>query len=268
MSEAHVAKMLEIPFVAVVPRSTSTSKIALIEAAGGRCHYVDHAEQMAAESQRLADEQGGLFMDQFTHAERATDWRGNNSIAVSALDQLELEPHPVPRWIVVGAGTGGTSATFGRLLKVSQPAHRAVRRRCRELGVLRGLGAERPHGDHGPRLPDRGDRPPPGRAELHARGGGSDDPGARCRVGRRLPLSVGAPGRRGRCLDRNQPGGGRAAITQMRDRGQSGSVLTLLCDSGDRYEDTYFDDGWVAAQGGRGPLAGRARAGNLPLGGA
>ena len=38
-------------------------------------------------------------------------------------------------------------------------------------------------------------------------------------------------------------------ITQMREKGESGSVLTLLCDPGDRYTDTYFDDDWVAAQG-------------------
>src|SRR5690606_8101934 len=38
-------------------------------------------------------------------------------------------------------------------------------------------------------------------------------------------------------------------ITQMREKGESGSVLTLLCDPGDRYTDTYFDDDWVTAQG-------------------
>jgi cysteine synthase A len=38
-------------------------------------------------------------------------------------------------------------------------------------------------------------------------------------------------------------------ITQMRERGETGSVLTLLCDPGDRYSDTYYDDDWVAAQG-------------------
>ncbi|MDO5287477.1 MAG: PLP-dependent cysteine synthase family protein, partial [Actinomycetia bacterium] len=36
---------------------------------------------------------------------------------------------------------------------------------------------------------------------------------------------------------------------EMRQRGQHGSVVTLLCDSGERYTGSYFDDGWVAAQG-------------------
>ena len=29
--------------------------------------------------------------------------------------------------------------------------------------------------------------------------------------------------------------------------GTSGSVVTLICDSGDRYGDTYYDDAWLAA---------------------
>lgn len=150
VSEAYFARMLDLPFVAVVPRSTSVEKIRLIEAEGGRCHLpsqvtassssrqpskkadrststtqsrppmrllVDRADQMCSESKRLAAEHGGHFLDQFTYAERATDWRGHNNIAESILDQLAEEPHPEPSWVVVGAGTGGTSATIGRYLR-------------------------------------------------------------------------------------------------------------------------------------------------------
>ena len=56
-------------------------------------------------------------MDQFTYAERATDWRSNNNIAESIFTQMRLEPHPVPRWIVCAAGTGGTLATVGRYVR-------------------------------------------------------------------------------------------------------------------------------------------------------
>ena len=38
-------------------------------------------------------------------------------------------------------------------------------------------------------------------------------------------------------------------VAQMVAAGRAGSVVTLLCDAGDRYADTYFDDSWVAAQG-------------------
>ena len=69
---------------------------------------------MYDEAQRLATERGGYFLDQFTYAERATDWRSNNNIAESIFSQMAQERHPIPAWIVVGAGTGGTSATIGR----------------------------------------------------------------------------------------------------------------------------------------------------------
>ena len=78
---------------------------------------IDDPSQVYVEAHRLADECGGHYLDQFSNAERATDWRGNNNIAESIFDQLTAEPHPVPAWIVVGAGTGGTSATIGRYLR-------------------------------------------------------------------------------------------------------------------------------------------------------
>ena len=46
-----------------------------------------------------------------------TDWRSNNNIAESLFQQMEKETHPSPHWIVVGAGTGGTSATLGRYVR-------------------------------------------------------------------------------------------------------------------------------------------------------
>ncbi|WP_459964845.1 pyridoxal-phosphate dependent enzyme, partial [Mycobacterium avium] len=55
---------------------------------------------------------------------RATDWRGNNNIAESIFEQMRDEKHPVPAWIVVGAGTGGTSATIGRYIRYRRHATR------------------------------------------------------------------------------------------------------------------------------------------------
>ena len=66
---------------------------------------------------RLAAEADGHYMDQFTYAERATDWRGNNNIAETIFAQMHEETHPIPTWIVVGAGTGGTASTVGRFIR-------------------------------------------------------------------------------------------------------------------------------------------------------
>ena len=32
----------------------------------------------------------------------------------------------------------------------------------------------------------------------------------------------------------------------MKRRGEEGSLVTLICDSGDRYADTYFNAQWLA----------------------
>src|SRR6185503_6466954 len=117
VSEAYFARMLGLPFIAVMPAATSPEKISLIEFQGGRCHLVTDPTTVVAEAQRLAADLDGHFMDQFTHAERATDWRGNNNIAESIFEQMSLERFPVPEWVVVGAGTGGTSATIGRFVR-------------------------------------------------------------------------------------------------------------------------------------------------------
>ncbi|MGL5735004.1 MAG: PLP-dependent cysteine synthase family protein, partial [Beijerinckiaceae bacterium] len=87
VSEAYFAQMLGLRFIAVMPRSTSAEKIAQIAFYGGECHFVDSAQEMYATSEQLAAGLGGHYMDQFTYAERATDWRGNNNIAESIFSQ-------------------------------------------------------------------------------------------------------------------------------------------------------------------------------------
>ena len=38
-------------------------------------------------------------------------------------------------------------------------------------------------------------------------------------------------------------------IAEMVAEGQRGSVVTLICDSGDRYAGNYYNDEWLAAHG-------------------
>src|SRR3954452_10955040 len=53
VSEAYFARMLGLPFIAVMPASTSPEKIALIEFYGGACHLVDDPAEVYAEASRL-----------------------------------------------------------------------------------------------------------------------------------------------------------------------------------------------------------------------
>nr|WP_218848885.1 PLP-dependent cysteine synthase family protein [Nocardioides perillae] len=248
VSEAFFARLLGLPFVAVVPRSTSPEKVALIEWHGGRCQVVDDPAQMDAEARRLAAETGGHYLDQFTYAERATDWRGNNNIAESVFEQLAAERHPVPTWVVVGAGTGGTSATVGRYVRyrrldtrvcVVDPEGSAFydgwARRDPDVTApgsrIEGIGRPRVEASFQPDVVDCMVQVPDAASVAAARW-----------CSRLTGRVVG--GSTGTSL-----WGALRLLAGMHARGEQGSVVTLLCDGGERYAHTYYDDDWLAAQG-------------------
>ncbi len=249
VSEAYFARMIGVEFYAVMPRTTSREKIEAIEFYGGQCHFIDEPSAIYDEAQKLAERTGGHFMDQFTYAERATDWRGNNNIAQSIFSQLEREPHPLPRWIVMSAGTGGTTATIGRYLRYIRCAtrlfcvdvensvfHACVTQNRRDLTMkkgsrIEGIGRPRFEPSFIPEIIDRIERVPDA-ASL-----------ATMRVlsrylGRRVGGSTGT-NFWGVCL----------IAAEMAAQGEEGSIVSLICDSGERYANTYYDDAWIEAQG-------------------
>jgi cysteine synthase A len=249
VSEAYFARLLGLPFVAVMPATTSTEKIALIKAEGGSCHLVDDPTAIYAEAVELANRTGGHYLDQFTYAERATDWRGNNNIAESIFAQMELERHPIPRWIVAGAGTGGTSATIGRYLRyrrldtsvcVVDPENSAFFGGWAEndpavrTGIgsrIEGIGRPRVEPSFVPGVVDRMISVPDAASVATARF-------LFRTTGRRAGGSTGT----------NLWGALRLAC-ELRADGRTGSIVTLLCDSGNRYEHTVYSDEWVRDRG-------------------
>ncbi len=249
VSEAYFAALLGLPFIAVMPASTSASKIKLIESQGGRCHFVAESSQVYAEAERLAEETGGHYLDQFTNAERATDWRGNNNIAESIYMQLGQEAHPIPDWIVVGAGTGGTSATIGRYIRYRRyptrlcvvdpensaffPAYAQGRGDVvtTKSSRIEGIGRPRVEPSF---LPDVVDRmmTVPDAASI----------AAAWHVSRVLNRRVGPS-------TGTNLWGAFHLLAEMVAEGRSGSIVTLIADSGDRYTDTYFSDEWLDSAG-------------------
>jgi len=249
ISEAYFARLLGLPFVAVVPETTAQEKISEIEFYGGECRLVAGSD-IYSEAQRVADELDGHYMDQFTNAERATDWRGNNNIAESLFSQMAMEEHPIPDWVVMSAGTGGTSATIGRYLRY-QPEYFAQTKLCvvdpeysvfydayqsedRSLSIARGsriegIGRPRVEPSFMPRVIDRMIKIP--------------DAASIATIwwlekvlGRKCGGSTGT----------NVYG----ALLLMAEGGdRPGSVVSMICDLGERYLETYYNPTWLAEQG-------------------
>lgn len=248
VSEAYFARLLHLPFVAVIPRGTSQEKCDQIAFYGGTCQFVA-AGDMYAEAHRLARELHGHYMDQFTYAERATDWRGNNNIAESIFAQMRSEEFPIPAWIVTSAGTGGTSATIGRFIKYKRHAtqlcvadpehsvfHEYFRTRDPKLTLdrgsnIEGIGRPRVEPSFVPGVIDHMITVPDAAAFatirflegiVNRKCGGST--GTNFYAALQIACELSAQGRR--C-----------------------SVVSMICDSGIRYLDTYYNDEWLGTNG-------------------
>lgn len=247
VSEAYFARMIGVPFVAVMPRNTAQSKIQLIERYGGRCHFVDCPTQMNPEANKLADSTSGYFMDQFTYAERATDWRGSNNIAESIFQQMANEPHPVPNTIVMSPGTGGTSATLGRYIRyqgfatnllVVDPEHSVFYDSyidknptitIKKGSRIEGIGRPQVEASFQPDVIDEMIKVPDAASVATIYW-------LEKLTGRRAGASTGT----------NLWGVLQVAV-EMQAQNQTGSIVTLMCDGGERYQDTYYNSDWVAS---------------------
>ena len=248
ISEAYFAQLLGLPFIAVVPKNTSQEKINEITFYNGQCHLVE-PKAVYSEAARLAAELKGHYMDQFTFAERATDWRGNNNIAESIFSQMSSEPFPTPSWIVVSAGTGGTSATIGRYIRykcyptqlcVADPEH-SVFLDYYQTGdqtlvsdhgsMIEGIGRPRVEPSFIPSIVDKMTKVPDSASYatihfmqklLNRRCGGS--------TGTNLYAAF-------------------QLISDLNAQNQEGSVVSMICDGGERYLDTYYNNQWLKENG-------------------
>lgn len=249
VSEAYFARLIEVPFIAVMAAGTSEDKVRLIELHGGRCHFVERASDVYDVARELARTTGGHYMDQFTFAERVTDWRGNNNIAESIFEQLSQERYPEPEWIVATAGTGGTSATIARYVRYSGRATGICVADPENSAFLPGWVASDPSvtTEVASRIEGIGRQ----RVEPSFLATGIDrmvqvpDAAAiaaiwhlESLIGRRAGGSTGT--------------GLWAAlriVAEMRGQGRRGSVVAMLCDPGDRYLTKYYSPEWLRSQG-------------------
>ncbi len=248
ISEAYFAKLLGLQFHTVIPTSTSQEKIRKIEFLGGTCHLVD-GDDIYADAAELSRQLDGHYMDQFTYAERATDWRGNNNIAESLFRQMSRERFPIPAWVVVGAGTGGTSATIGRYIRyqslstkvcVADPENSVYAEyfrtgdstvTCQRPSRIEGIGRPRVEPSFLRGVIDRVLQVPDSASIATIRT-------LECLIDRKCGASTGT--NLWAVFD---------IIAEMKARNESGSIVTLICDGGERYANTYYSEDWIDRNG-------------------
>ncbi|WGL59520.1 PLP-dependent cysteine synthase family protein [Pigmentibacter sp. JX0631] len=246
VSEAYFAKMLGLKFIAVMPENTSKEKIAKIEFYGGYCHLVKNPTEVSNEALKLGKNKNSYFMNQFLYAEKATDWRGNNNIAEAIFLQMNKERFPIPKWIVIGAGTGGTSATIGRYIRyksldtqvcVVDPEQSVFydyyNKKITEdfeanfSSKIEGIGRPRVEKSFIKEIVDQMLKIPDSAsiAAMHY-------------------LADFLDYKRGPSTGTNFCGV-IEIIKQMQKKKEEGSIVTLLCDSGERYANTYYNFNWL-----------------------
>lgn len=160
---------------------------------------------------------------------------------------MKGERFPVPSWVVMSAGTGGTSATIGRFIRykrhVTQLSVVDVERSaffegyaggnpnwcCAEPSRIEGIGRPRVEPsfvpgviDHMARIPDAVSLAAMKVLSRH--------------LGRKVGGSTGT-----------NFTGVLLKAAEMRQRGEPGSIVSLICDPGERYTKTYHSDAWLAA---------------------
>jgi len=152
-------------------------------------------------------------------------------------------------WIVMGAGTGGTSATIGRYLRYRQyPTRLCVAdvehsaffdcfcnqdrsHVCERPSLIEGVGRPRCEPSFVPGVVDRMMKIPDAASIA-----------AMQVLSRLLPRPVGgSTGTNFLALCR--------LASEMRRAGETGSLVTLICDAGERYRQTYYEPAWLAARG-------------------
>lgn len=242
VSEAWFAARLGLPFFAVIPETTSIGKQQLIERFGGTCVRIAPGRCCKREAARLAIERGGYFLDQFTNAAIATDWRAHNVVSEMF---AQLSENDVPDWFVAGAGTGGTATTAGRFfryrnlatkLMVVDPEDSAFFNHYACVAGASGcLCASRVEGIGRPAVEPSFRR---GLVDRMQRVADAASFGAALWLSVKLGKKVGV-----------STGTNLVGAISLLDEPDTDFVATLVCDGGERYAGRLDNDEWLAEQG-------------------
>ncbi|MFJ6672027.1 PLP-dependent cysteine synthase family protein [Actinosynnema sp. NPDC091369] len=249
VAAAHFARLLGLPFTAVVPRRTGRAKLDRIEEHGGRWEPVDPPLAVYERAGRLAAATGGHYLDHLATLGGAVDRDGGWNLAAEILRDLGRLGRPAPAWVVAGVGTGATSRAIGRHLRRHGHPTRLAVVDPENSAYFPGWTTDA--ADYATGMPSRIEGIGRPRLEPPFDGGVVDlvipvpdaVSVAAMRHLRAVTGLVAGPST-GTCLV-----GACHLVAGMRARGENGAVVMVLGDSGLPYADTYYDDEWVSAKG-------------------
>ncbi|MEU5690805.1 pyridoxal-phosphate dependent enzyme [Actinosynnema sp. NPDC020468] len=246
VAEAHFARLLGLPFTAVVPRKTARARLARIEEQGGRWHPAGPPIAIYDQARVLAEVTGAHYLDHLHALADSVDARvPDTPLAAEILADL---PEP-PAWIVLGVGTGASSRAVGRFVRhhglptriaVVDPENSAyfpgwvTDRADYATGMpsaIDGIGRPRVEPAFDPAVVDLV-IPVPDAAAVAAM--------------RHFAATTGvhAGPSTGAAL-----WGALHLVDRMRQEGARGPVVLIAADSARAHVDTYYDNRWTTAKG-------------------
>ncbi|MEU8107617.1 PLP-dependent cysteine synthase family protein [Nonomuraea muscovyensis] len=240
VAQAWFARRLGLPYIVVMPGARGEERARPVEELGGECRFVTPPLAIYDAARRVAREAGGHFLDQFGRA-------AEHDLADELFAQV------LPDWVVVGAGTGATSAALGRRARhgsgelrdrprvaVADPENSAyfpgwtLDEPAYATGMpsrVEGIGRPRMEPGFRPDLVDVVVPVPDAASVAAAR-----------RIRAVTGLAVGASS--GTAL-----WAALELVERLRAKGEGGTVVSVVGDAHPRHLATCHDDGWAAAKG-------------------
>ncbi len=262
IGEAYFARLLGLPFTAVMRAGISPLKMQAIRDYGGKTAIAPAGVTPAAYLEKLlAKEPHGYNLDQFANAEKSLDFADaaperTMNMASEIFRQLEGSGHPCPAWFVAGAGSGGTATSIARYLR--KWADNGGRNCPAQLAVV---DPEDSALFEWYRTGDNTVTSPKGsRIEGIGSGGpvvfGKTFSLLRTGVARmlKIPDDASIAGMRlAGALTGYEPGpstgtnlvGALRLLEEMHRKKEQGAIVTIICDDGKRYRDSYYDAQWL-----------------------
>lgn len=266
IGEAYFAKLLGLPFTAVMREGISPLKMQAIRNYGGKTAIAPSGTSPAAYLQELLAKNPQAYnLNQFANAEKSLDFfdappARTMNMASEIYRQLHGGGPHCPSWFVAGAGSGGTATSIARYLRkwADNSGHACPA----QLAVV-----DPEYSALFDWYRDNDSKTTSSRSS-RIEGIGSSGPVVfgktfsllRTGVARmyKIPDDASMAAMRMTAeLTGFQPGpstgtnlvGAMRILDKMHRKKMQGAVVTIICDDGERYQDTYYNAQWLKSKG-------------------